>query len=813
MIVNIRITLFKKLTSPHTGTLLYILIFFLIVFTNRIYAQNTLKHRITGTVTDTASGIPLQYVSVALYNSGDSSLINGTITDSKGEYSLTLLQEGRFFLRFSFVGYTTKSLEVILDQTTPTRHDTIFLHHNSQYLDAVTVTTNQVDRLVNFDMQRINIEQSQGAITGSLADVLRDQPNITIDAENRLYLRGNPNILLLIDGRPASLDMIGALPASVAASIEIITNPNVKYEAEGTGGIINIVMKKESRRGITGSVSANYGIMNRFNTGVNLSITGYNAGINIYYNHRNERDEVTGSLIRALKADSTEVLQDILSQQSARTNTAGFLFSASHGSKHLFSAGSRFSTPSFHNVQQLFVRQFHDTSLLLSYHRLNDVHFSRKMSDNSISYKRVFQPGKHELSFDGMFTKIKGSRPADYYMEEHLAARSEGGGAPSLATLQADYLRSTGGGGKLEGGVRYFYRWNNFNYSFFDFDTTSSKWIKNAIFSNDLEHSEMIYSGYLMYSDSLFRILQYKAGFRLEYNTSELLQISTEDTILSSEWFPFPFFMLNYQINRAHRIAFSFNRRVTRPTYPQLNPWISVVDPLTYETGNKYLKPEILDKAELGHLYTGSRLRINSNLFISSTNNYITQVSLLDSADKLVVTYVNAEKELRYGLEADCRYDLNTKLTINGAFALFRQSAEGIYQSVNLAAEGVSYNGNLRVMYKPFRQTTLQFSGNYNSPVALPQFNLDHIYYFDLSVRHTLLKNQLTLNFLITDITSSRQWLITSNNDIFRLENFSRSRTRVFWIGITYNMNHHRPAPARGLPEPEPDRSRIRIGQ
>ena len=174
--------------------------------------------------------------------------------------------------------------------------------------------------------------------------------------------------------------------------------------------------------------------------------------------------------------------------------------------------------------------------------------------------------------------------------------------------------------GKLESGLKGFSRWNNFNYSFYDLDTASGQWISNAAYSNDLQHQEYIYSTYLMYSDTLFKKLYYKIGVRLEYNTSELIQKSLNDTINREYLFPFPYLLLKHTINKSQSIALSINRRITRPTYPQLNPFINVIDQMTYETGNKELKPEILDKAELNYSIIKEKFQFKTNVFITIIN-------------------------------------------------------------------------------------------------------------------------------------------------------------------------------------------------
>jgi len=207
-------------------------------------------------------------------------------------------------------------------------------------------------------------------------------------------------------------------------------------------------------------------------------------------------------------------------------------------------------------------------------------------------------------------------------------------------------------------------------------DTITNEWIINPVFSNDLEHKEYIYSGYLMYSDSLLKKLYYKVGVRLEYNTSDLIQKSINEEIYNHYLFPFPHLLLTRNINKAQSIALSINRRVTRPTYPQLNPFINVIDQTTYETGNKNLKPEILDKVEFNYSWIKEKYQLRSILYYSSTKDFITQVSLLSSPDNLVLTYVNGDRLNKIGADIDYVYKFNKVISVNPHFPYFTQNQQ-----------------------------------------------------------------------------------------------------------------------------------------
>jgi hypothetical protein len=754
----------------------------------------------------------MRYVSIALYQRHDTSLVAGAVTDDYGSFILTTSHEGAYILRVSFVGYKTQDYMIIPGHDRTLWHDTIYLSRTTQYLEALTVTTNQTDKNISFDMTTFRIGQSQGGVTGSLLDVLKNQPSITIDSEQKLYIRGNANILLLIDGLPASADMLNSISASSAETIEIITNPNVKYDAEGTSGIINIVMKSESRHRITGSATVNFGLLRKVNGGVNLAIRGKKINFSLYYNGRVEHDEISSHLYRSLKPYVLDVTQEAESFQHTNIQTAGIVLNTKLSGNTTLKGGVRVLFPNLHNAQHLSIRQVRDTLPESFSNRINEVTFLRKNIEGTLSWRRMYKPGKHELSFDGLFARTRGSRPAEYFSEELLIARSEGGGTPTMTSIQTDYLLILTGNTLLEAGLKGFMRWNTFNYEFFDWDATSG-WVPNLMFSNDLVHREEILSGYMMISDTLFRRAFVKGGLRMEHNYSELIQRTLLDTIRSNKWYPFPFLSIRYNLTPVHRFGFTLNRRITRPTYPQLNPWINMIDQFTYETGNKNLNPEVLDKVEMGYHFVKERFKVSSNLFVSSTQNFITQVTFITPPDKIMATYVNGDREWKTGIELDGRVEASRILTVNGAITAYHATTSGTVQGVEMNTADFAYNGNLSFIIKPTKKTSIQVTANYHSPITLPQFDLEQILYADLSVRHSIMNSRLQLNLTITDLFNSRKWSISSDNALYLLENRSHSITRMVWVGLTYNLNNYKPSPSRMQQEPETDRSMIRMGQ
>ncbi len=776
-------------------------------------AQNKGNFSITGSLIDSITKQPIEYASVAIYKMKDTSLITGTISNPKGQFVLKDLNPSKYLIKCSFIGYKIKMINIEISNTSLDLSEPITLSYTSTRLNEVMIIDKQNEKQVNIEKTKINVSQNISSVSGNVIDVLKSQSSINIDAENNVYLRGNSNILILLDGKPTTVSSLNSIPSSSVDNIEIITNPDAKYDAEGTGGIINIVTKKQNISGFSGAASLNYGFNNRINGGLsfNYSKKIWNVGFN--YNGKYEKSNFNSNLTRQLYTQPIFVDQVIKSTQKNPTHTASFQLSVKPNKKNLIALNVKILLPDLYNIQNISGKQVSDTLPTILFNRRNDITFSRKTIEGTLSYKRIIEKNKHELSFDAMFSRTKGSRPAKYYIEEELLQKSEGGGAPTNISFQVDYLKSLFKSGKLESGLKGFSRWNQFNYYFYDLDTISGQWISNAAYSNDLQHQEYIYSAYLMYSDTLFKKLYYKIGARLEYNTSELIQKSLNDTISREYFFPFPYLLLKRAINKSQSIALSINRRITRPTYPQLNPFINVIDQMTYETGNKYLKPEISDKAELNYSFIKEEFQFRTNVFASTTKDFITQVSLLSNPDKLIVTYVNGNRQNKIGCDIDLTYKFSKIFALNPAFSVFYAKSNGTYNEIDLSTDNIAWTGNIKASIKPEQKTELQIFLNYNSPIALPQFNLSEIYYTDIAIKRAFLKNKLSVSLTLTDVFNTREWEIKSDNQVYKLYNYSKAVSRIFWIGLTYNFNSYKNGKNQKNDGSENDNSVIKLGQ
>ena len=766
----------------------------------------------SGTVADSVTRRPIEYASVAIYKMNNATPHTGAITNDKGEFAIHSLNSGNYIVKVNFLGYKTSAQNLQINNTSVKLAVPVLLDSYSQNLEAVQVTGRVSEKQSGIEKTKINVAQNISAVSGNVTEVLKSQSSINIDADNTIYLRGNRNILVLIDGKPTTVSSLSSIPASNVENIEIVTNPDAKYDAEGTGGIINIITKRNSS-GFNGAITLNYGIDNRINGGMSANYNKGIWGMGLTYNARFERTNIQSNLTRRFYAEPTLIEQNIRSIQDNTNHMASMFVSARPNNKNSVTLGVNFLMPELSNNQHISGRQTDGLSPEVSYNRRNEITWSRKAIEGTLSYKKIFEKNKNEISFDAFYSKTKGSRPSDYYINNEYLQKSQAGGAPVNTTFQVDYFKQLFKTGRIETGAKLFSRKNSFTNRFYDKDPRSGEWMTVSAFSSDLTHTETIYSAYLMYSDSLMKKLFYKIGGRVEYNTSDLYQIQTNEEAKYERFFPFPFLLVKYNITSSQNVGLSLTRRVTRPIYPQLMSYIVVIDQTTYETGNKNLVPETIDKIELNHSWVKEKLQIRSNLYYSFTRNFIAQVSTLPSPDKLVVTYVNGNRSSKMGMDLDAVYKIRKSLSVNPGVSVFRVHSTGRYNEIDLSTNDVAWSANVKSMYKPDAKTEMTLLLNYNSPIALPQFDLSEIYFADFGIKRNFLSNKLAVSLTLTDIFNTRKWMIQSDNTIFKLHNDSKKDSRILWLGLTYNINSFKLTKPQKNEGTENDGGLIKLGQ
>jgi outer membrane receptor protein involved in Fe transport len=753
-------------------------------------AQNGVKGRVVE-----ADGMPVMYAAVVLEADGKTAA--GGMTGEDGSFLINGKFSGKYQLKISSIGYKSLTRELDCSGKGVMDLGNIIIALDATLLNEAVVVAGETPKSMSVEKTRINTASSAGAATGSVLEVIRGASAVSVDGSGGISIRGNSNVLILVDGIPTTLGGLESIPAANVQSIEIVTSPDVKYDSEGTGGIVNIISKKQSANMFSAMAAFNYGFNGFLNGNTALNYNKGRWGIRFNYNGKFEKDLIESELHRQIVSTGTRVDQLIHATKRTSGQNAGINLQFKATPKDILTADFKAAFPRMNNFQD-----FNGT-------RQTDITFNRENFEGGLGYKHLFDPGKKELSVNASVSSITGHRPSFYYEGGKMVQKSQSGGHPFIAALQADYLTMLGKG-KFETGVKMTYRQNNIDHKMYEWDEATHEWVLSIPLSNDLTHREYIPAAYAMYSGKLSENLSYKAGVRLEYSYVTLHSEKEKLDDHSDCWFLAPSLSLNWRVAPRWSLSAALTRRISRPTYPQLNPYINLIDKQTYETGNMRLQPEKANKLDVGYSFNGKYLTANGNAYFTYTTGYINQVAYL-ADDIMITTYINADFDVKTGIDHNIRYSPVRWLAIDLASNTFYTASRGSFKGTDIRNQGWTNNSNAGLTIRPFNGTEIQAQYFVTTPQYFPQFTTRTIHYGNIGVKQYFLKNSLMVSVLLTDMFNTRRWDVYSDNPVFTLVNNSKNRSRMFWLGITWNFHSFKPAKG-GQKQQEEDRSVIRIG-
>lgn len=762
-------------------------------------AQN--RCTITGSVTDT-KGESISYASAVLY--GEGKILTGGVTDDKGRFSLAVDSSSKEIeLSVEFIGYVKKVLNISLSGRS-LDVGVIILEEDTHLLDEVVVTARTEAQKASLERTSINASANMASSKGSAIDVLSSASSVTI-ANDVISIRGNSNILVLIDGIPTTVSDLSAIPAANIKNIDIITNPDASYDAGGTGGIINIVSKKAGTKGFSGVVAANYGF-NHFVTG-NAAFT-FNrpkASYRLTYNTKYEDDVVNTTLDRTLHHTGRQTLQKMEAARYTFNTNIGLGADFRINGKNTLNLDLKCILPRL-NVSQNLQNTFLDIDTDRVENRHNDVTWNRENLEATIAYKHVIKPEVSDISLKGSISKIWGHRPSYYFLEGKATNRSDSGGSPFITALQGDYTRRYKAG-TLSAGAKITYRSNDIYHRFYSME--DGQWVYSESFSSDLLHTEFVPAAYLMFASKIGKKFSYKAGVRGEFSTVTLSSSHENLQERNNNLFLAPSLSGTYMVTDSDEVAAAFSRRIGRPSYPQLNPYMSMVDATTYEQGNMNLAPEKSSKLDLSYSHSGKSVKLFADAYLNHTSGYISQITKFQD-ELLVTTYINAESDVKTGLDLSLTLSpfrwMNATLSAN----TFYVDTKGSFEGAETDNRGWSNNSNILFDFAPGRTTDIQLQYFLTTPQYYPQLTTSLTHYMNIGVKQRLLKGAMNVSILLTDVFNTYRWEVHSNNNVFDLTNQSTRKSRMLWLGVTYNINSFKQKKAQA--RSEDDRSLIKLG-
>lgn len=767
--------------------------------TIKLDAQTTADGKITAKVVDAQTNETIPFASAMIINRKTKAVVKGMQTDANGNLNMSALPKGVFTFKVSYVGYQTmvRDSVSISDAQPNIQLGTIKMKPaKGTALKEVAITAQKATMQLGIDKKVFSVDQSLVSEGGSASDLLQNVPSVQSDIDGNVSLRGSTGVKVLIDGKPSMIaggnvaQILQSIPASSIESVELITNPSAKYDAEGQSGIINIVLKKNKKLGLNGSVALSAG--NRDNYNANTSLSFQNSKVNIYGNYSYRYgNRLSGGY------SNIQYLNPTFPTAFANQNTD----SKSLDKGHNFKAGLDYylAQKSILSFTGGFNVRDNDRNELLNIDKLNSsknpLELSRRNNSNSgsggsydlsLDFVQKFKNPKEELTFNFSFSDGTNDNYQNYLTDIYNINGAEVNTLPAIQindgqgnsrsyNVQTDYTLPVGKTGKIETGYRSQIRYADNNTFSTNFNNLSGEYDINFALTNAFNSKDQVHALYVNYQNQV-KNFGYQLGLRAEDATLDT-RLGMYDKSGQLTYVPgkvdytrlYPSVFLTQKLNAEQQLQLSYSRRVNRPRGWDTNPFLDVSDPLTYRQGNPNLKPEDVHAYELSYSKYWKKITFISSVYMRQTNDVIQRIRTeADENGITIVTPQNLTRELSSGLELIGRFDVAKAWNFTGNVNLYQRKLDGVPQYGIVDNSGFSWNANLTNNFILPYNITLQVKGDYRSREIMAQGKRNAMYALDAGARYDFKNKKSSLSFNVRDVFNTRQWSMTTgaNNAI-----------------------------------------------
>ena len=813
----------------------YTAFFFFFLFNFSLFAQADRRPEfaVTGKVTDEA-GTPLEYATISFQSTRNPDKLTGGITDTQGTFEIEVPQ-GVYNITIEFISFEPKTFKN-REITSDLDMGTIVLGMAAGELNEVVVTaeTTQVD--VRLDKKIYNIGKDLTTAGGTVADALNNVPSVSVDIEGGISLRGNENVRILINGKPSAMagfgntDVLSQLPADAIERVEVITSPSARYDAEGTAGILNIILRKEKTLGFNGSVTARVGDPDQVGLSANVNLrtdkfnifntTGFryfDAPGNAYSDthYFNYIDGETGELVEP-KYD--RIIED---RDISRLNRN---FNTSLGFEYFLTDMSSITATGFYRYgEDEDLTTNHSRMFMEGAPSLESTRREKETEeDNSfqfaLNYINKFDNKGHKLTADFQYERDDETQQGFINETVDVDLAGENPFFPRERTfttetqneylIQTDYVRPIGEEAQFEAGYR-----GNFEEEVTDYEllleNPENNQLETSVLSNVFTYTENVNSLYSQYGNK-FGDFSFLLGLRLE-NTELKGKIDsdlTEAELLEEFGIPidtnfdknylglFPTVNLIYELAEEENITLGYNRRINRPRGWFINPFPSRSSRTNIFQGNPNLEPAFSNAFDLGYLKRWEKITLTSSIYYQHETQSFERVeqatTAKDSTQIIRTIPINLATNTRIGAEAGVLYNPAKWLRLNGSFNFFQFDTEGDYNGVDYSATNTSYFARFSSKVSLPWKIDWQTNAFYRGASEGAQTQTDGLLSIDMAVSKELFNEKASLTLNVRDLLNARKRNSFTTTEFFERESEFQWRQRNITLSFTYRFNPQR---------------------
>lgn len=769
------------------------LFFLLCILTNILQAQDT-QISFSGKLVEANTNQPISYATVALYDNESLEIITGTTTNDDGTFLINF-SSYNIYLEISFMGFKTKIINEFDTSTNNIDLGVIQLTPDNQVLDEVVVTGEVSKTVFKLDKRIFNVGKDISSTGVSALEVLNNVPSVNVSIEGEVTLRGNGGVQILINGKPSVMadqsgNALGSITADMIESVEIITNPSAKYEASGTSGILNIILKKEENKGWNGSLSLNTGFPHNHSIGgsVNRRTEKFNLFSQFGVGYRSIPIQ-TEAYNRNLN-NGEVVFSDGIEYRNETFFNINLGADYHLNEYNVITLSGNFAYEIEDQPSETNFSFFQGNDLISTWERSEITDATNPKWQYEFNWKKIFKNNEDhtfQLSALGSFFGKDQYSTFEDVTSEGVNVDNNQKTATNFQqadyTFKADYTNPITEKITIETGVQYVINDVGNNFEVQDF--INQEFVTNENFTNNFEWNQKVLGAYATgaYENDIWGI---KLGLRVENTDLNTLLRNTDESNSQNFTNLFPSLHSSFKVNDNLSLQAGYSRRISRPRLWDLNPFFNIRNNFNIRAGNPDLQPEFTDSYELTTIYRIGKASLSSSLYYRFTKDVVERVASFE--DNVTVTRPeNIGSNSTVGFETNGKYSPVKWLTITGDFNFNYFKRKGTFENQNFDFTGNQWSARLGTQIKLPANFDLELNGNYRSGFETVQGKQSGYPFLDLGLRKKILKGKIVFNLGIRDLFASRIQERFVNQDMFETYNFGL-RGRFFTFGINYGF-------------------------
>lgn len=767
---------------------------------------NFRKIKIEGIVVDKETQEPLEYATISLLNERFPERIQGGITDAQGKFNLEVFP-GKYNITLEYIGFDKITLKDKLISANQ-NFGTFELEIAAESLNEIELVGERTEVEIRLDKRIYNVGKDITVRGGSVADVLDNVPSVSVDVEGNIALRGNENVRILINGKPSGLvglsgpQGLRSLPAESIEKVEVVTSPSARYEASGTAGILNIILKKEELEGFNGSFIVNGGFPTTY--GGNATLNWRTKKLNIFSTTSLRNSESRGGGI--FESENFDPVRFVNENRDYQRNRNSIFFNL--GAEYLFDENTSLTLSGFVRRSNNESNNTTEIDNLNPSGQIID-EFGRYQSEEevddsqqfTVNFTKKFDEKGHELIIEFQ-TEASGEDESDLAENTRtFDQESESLEDQKRTLLQMDYVWPINENTQFELGYRGNFSLQETEYNVFDLLDAGRT--PNTQLTNFLGFTQNVNAAYTQFGQKINKF-SYLMGLRMEKTHIEIDQ-RTSNIYKEKDYTDwFPTLNLSFEFSQKENVTLGYSRRIRRPRSWSLNPFRSLTSLTFFRQGNPDLDPSYSNLLDLGYLKRWDKFTFNGSVYYQKATQVIERITeatgeLVQVSQNPLVelpefrfTSINLSENIRTGTEFTLTYTPKRKVRISGNFNIFNSETIGTYKGVALDRDIVSWFARVNSSFPLPLGINAQLRGFYFGPRANAQTESKGIITFSGALNKPMFKDKGTLSFRVSDILNSSRRKSTTETADFRNYTEFQWRQPTYVFTFTYRINERK---------------------